>query len=76
MPGIDPSELLPFVLVGFLAQIVDGAMGMAFGVISNTLLVAPIGALLARRIDAQRLLFLVGVVLTATSLFSLYRALA
>ncbi|MFH7234279.1 sulfite exporter TauE/SafE family protein, partial [Klebsiella pneumoniae] len=30
--------LLPFILVGFAAQIVDGALGMAFGVISNTLL--------------------------------------
>lgn len=35
--------LLPFILVGFGAQIVDGALGMAFGVICNTLLVAVIG---------------------------------
>lgn len=28
----------PFILVGFAAQVVDGALGMAFGVISNTLL--------------------------------------
>src|SRR3954464_1240098 len=34
------SELLPFVLVGFAAQLVDGALGMAFGVISSTLLVS------------------------------------
>lgn len=33
-------ELLPFVLVGFAAQLVDGALGMAFGVISTTLLVS------------------------------------
>ena len=32
------ETLLPFILVGFAAQIVDGALGMAFGVISNTLL--------------------------------------
>jgi uncharacterized membrane protein YfcA len=36
--GIDLSLILPFILVGFAAQMVDGALGMAFGVISNTLL--------------------------------------
>lgn len=30
--------LLPFILVGFGAQIVDGALGMAYGVISSSLL--------------------------------------
>src|SRR4051812_38833060 len=30
------AELLPFILVGFAAQLVDGALGMAFGVISST----------------------------------------
>jgi len=34
------SQLLPFILVGFAAQLVDGALGMAFGVISSTLLVS------------------------------------
>jgi len=33
------AELLPFILVGFAAQLVDGALGMAFGVISSTLLI-------------------------------------
>ena len=33
-------ELLPFVLIGFGAQLVDGALGMAFGVISNTMLLS------------------------------------
>jgi len=37
---LDLSALLPFVAVGFAAQIVDGALGMAFGVISNTLLLS------------------------------------
>jgi uncharacterized membrane protein YfcA len=32
--------LLPFVGVGFAAQLVDGALGMAFGVISTTLFVS------------------------------------
>jgi uncharacterized membrane protein YfcA len=31
--------LLPFVLIGFAAQLVDGALGMAFGQISSTLLI-------------------------------------
>lgn len=30
--------LLPFIFVGFVAQMIDGALGMAFGTISNTLL--------------------------------------
>ncbi|MFT3977011.1 MAG: sulfite exporter TauE/SafE family protein [Sphingomonas bacterium] len=37
------DALLPFILVGLAAQIVDGALGMAFGIICNTLLVAVIG---------------------------------
>ncbi|MGQ3138370.1 MAG: hypothetical protein CVT78_07935 [Alphaproteobacteria bacterium HGW-Alphaproteobacteria-17] len=41
--AIDISALLPFILIGFAAQLVDGALGMAFGVICNTLLVAVLG---------------------------------
>ena len=37
------ETLLPFIAVGFAAQIVDGALGMAFGVISNTLLLWRLG---------------------------------
>ena len=33
-------EIAPFILIGFSAQLVDGALGMAFGVISNTLLLS------------------------------------
>lgn len=40
LSAISPGELLPFVLVGFVAQLIDGAVGMAFGVISNTLLIS------------------------------------
>lgn len=39
----DLMVLLPFILVGFAAQLVDGALGMAFGVIMNTLLVGVLG---------------------------------
>ena len=35
----DPAVLLPFILIGFAAQLIDGALGMAFGQISSTLLI-------------------------------------
>lgn len=41
--SLDLSALLPFILVGFAAQLVDGALGMAFGVITSTLLVGVLG---------------------------------
>lgn len=37
------EAVLPFVAIGFFAQLVDGALGMAFGVITNTLLVSVLG---------------------------------
>jgi hypothetical protein len=36
----DPAVLLPFIAIGFAAQMIDGALGMAFGQISSTLLVS------------------------------------
>ena len=33
-------DILPFILIGFAAQLIDGALGMAFGVISQTLLMS------------------------------------
>ncbi|MDE0933800.1 MAG: sulfite exporter TauE/SafE family protein [Novosphingopyxis baekryungensis] len=41
--AFDFSAILPFILVGFAAQSIDGALGMAFGVITNTMLVALLG---------------------------------
>jgi uncharacterized membrane protein YfcA len=38
--NLDIAGVLPFVAIGFVAQMVDGALGMAFGVISNTLLIS------------------------------------
>ena len=38
--GFDLGALLPFIAIGFAAQMIDGALGMAFGVISSTLLVS------------------------------------
>jgi len=36
LPWVD---LAPFIVIGFLAQLVDSALGMGFGVFSNTLLI-------------------------------------
>ena len=62
--AIDLAYLLPFIAVGFAAQLVDGALGMAFGVISNTMLVAVIG--LPPAVASQRV-HLVECFTTATS---------
>lgn len=40
---VNLADIWPYVLVGFAAQMVDGALGMAFGVISSTLLVSVLG---------------------------------
>jgi uncharacterized membrane protein YfcA len=40
MLDFNPLDLLPFAGAGFAAQLIDGALGMAFGVISNTLLIS------------------------------------
>lgn len=40
---IDLAALLPYIAVGFAAQLIDGALGMAFGVISNALMVGLMG---------------------------------
>jgi uncharacterized protein len=36
-------DLLPFIAIGFAAQMIDGALGMAFGVTTQTLLVSAMG---------------------------------
>ncbi|HST44569.1 MAG TPA: sulfite exporter TauE/SafE family protein, partial [Luteimonas sp.] len=46
LPDLTPDQIqaiIPFIFIGFLAQLVDGALGMAFGVITNTLLVSVLG---------------------------------
>lgn len=40
MSGFNFIDILPFIAVGFAAQLVDGALGMAFGVLSNVLLIS------------------------------------
>lgn len=37
------ADIAPFILVGLVAQLIDGALGMAFGVISQTMLVSALG---------------------------------
>lgn len=37
------EAILPFIAIGFAAQLVDGALGMAFGLINSTLLVSVMG---------------------------------
>lgn len=37
------SDLMPFIAIGFFAQLIDGALGMAFGAIATTLLVGFMG---------------------------------
>src|SRR3546814_10678233 len=34
--GLMPDDILVFVAIGFCAQLVDGALGMAFGVLTTT----------------------------------------
>jgi uncharacterized protein len=43
LPSLTPElfqAMLPFIAIGFVAQLIDGALGMAFGVIANTSLLA------------------------------------
>ncbi len=43
LTALDWSIILPFIAIGFAAQIVDGALGMAFGVVNSTLMVTVMG---------------------------------
>lgn len=44
----DWQAVLPFVAIGFFAQLIDGALGMAFGAIASALLVGVMGETPAR----------------------------
>jgi uncharacterized protein len=46
--NIEWAAVAPYVAVGFAAQLIDGALGMAFGVICSTLLVSVMGVAPAR----------------------------
>ncbi len=65
------------VSITFITQIGFEAFTVAtFGLLIGGLMAAPLGAYLAKRIPPQRLILMVGVILTITSLFSLYKSLA
>ena len=64
------------VSITFMTQIgLEAFTIVTGGLIIGGLLAAPFGGYIAKRIPAKTLLTMVGVVLTATSLFSLYKAL-
>ena len=46
------ADLMPYIAIGFAAQMVDGALGMAFGVIASTLMVSAMGVAPARASSA------------------------
>lgn len=48
LTNLDWAAIAPFIAIGFAAQMIDGALGMAFGVISSTLLVSVMGVPPAR----------------------------
>ncbi|WP_229726865.1 sulfite exporter TauE/SafE family protein [Sphingomonas alpina] len=60
----------------FITQLGLEAFTLAtVGLLIGGVIAAPFGAMLAKRVPAKTLMFLVGVILTLTSLFNLYRAL-
>jgi uncharacterized membrane protein YfcA len=65
------------VSIAFIATIgLEAFTLVTGGLLIGGLIAAPIGGYIAKRIEAKTLMLMVGVVLTATSMFSLYRALA
>jgi uncharacterized protein len=48
LSSIDWYAVAPFIAIGFAAQLIDGALGMAFGVICSTLLISVMGVPPAR----------------------------
>lgn len=48
LTNIDWADVAPYIAIGFAAQLIDGALGMAFGVICSTLLVSVMGVPPAR----------------------------
>ena len=61
--------------LGLVAVLAPYVAGDQAGMIIGGLLAAPMGAVLVKRIPSKRLLALVGVLLIATSLFSLYKSI-
>ena len=61
----------------FITQLGLAAFTQAtLGLLIGGVIAAPFGALLARRVPAKTLMFLVGAILTLTSMFNLYLAVS
>ena len=61
----------------FITQLGWEAFTLAtVGLLIGGVVAAPLGALLAKRVEAKTLMLLVGIVLTLTSIYGLYNALA
>ncbi|MEG3087318.1 sulfite exporter TauE/SafE family protein [Sphingomonas sp. PB4P5] len=59
----------------FITQLGWEAFTLAtVGLLIGGVIAAPFGAILAKRVPAERLMFMVGIILTLTSLFNLYQA--
>ena len=69
--GVSSSADRWFVPMGVLAAVTLVTAGLLIGGVAA----APFGAWFAKKIPAKTLLLLVGIVLTATSFFSLYKAI-
>ena len=64
------------VSIAFIANLgVEEILGPTLGLIIGGVVAAPIGAMMAKRFSPKLMLVMVGIVLTATSAFGLYRAL-
>jgi uncharacterized protein len=48
LSNLNWADVAPYIAIGFAAQLIDGALGMAFGVICSTLLVSVMGVPPAR----------------------------
>lgn len=66
------DHVLFFVLVGLAAQMVDGALGIAFGLVASSVLLdmgVPPATLLVRHVRERCVLLAVGVLVMAISLY-------
>ncbi|WP_200339167.1 hypothetical protein [Rhodovibrio sodomensis] len=75
------DQTLFVLLVGFAAQLIDGAVGVAYGTFSIAALLAigtpaPLGAWMAHRIPARVMMLLVGLAICALGLAGLGQMLA
>ncbi len=72
------QTIIVFIIVGFIAQMIDGALGMAYGVSSTTFLlsmgISPIVASASVH-TARALMIIVGILIMVLSTRTIYLAL-